>query len=224
MQYTAKQIEEMHTRFRANFINSLSGFKSVVLIGTKSEKGNSNLAIFSSLFHLGANPPLVGFIVRPDVSPRHTLQNILETKYFTINHLNESIYVNGHQTSARYDDDVNEFEQVKLTEEYNADFYAPFVKESFVKFGCEFQQKIDLAINGTILIIGKIVVVEFPNEALYEDGHVDLEIAGTITCAGLDNYYQVEQLQRLTYAKPDVWPSISSVKRVKSDLDDEIVT
>ena len=53
-------------------------------------QGQTNLAIFSQIFHIGANPPLVGILVRPDSVDRHTLRNIRETSWFTINHIQES--------------------------------------------------------------------------------------------------------------------------------------
>lgn len=206
MKINAQQINDMEARYRASFMNSLGGFKSVVLIGTKSVKGISNLAVFNSLFHLGANPPLCAFIVRPDVSPRHTLQNILETKYYTINHIHEGIYKNAHQTAARYGADVSEFNEVNLTEEYFEGHDVPFVQESNLKFICEFQQKIDLEINGTIMVIGQIKEIILPETCLEKDGFIDLESAGTITCSGLDSYHRTEKIGRLTYAKPNTWP------------------
>lgn len=206
MNINAQQINDMEARYRASFMNSLGGYKSVVLIGTKSLNGTSNLAVFNSLFHLGANPPLCAFIVRPDVSPRHTLQNILETKYYTINHIHEGIYKNAHQTAARYGADVSEFNEVNLTEEYFEGHDVPFVQESNLKFICEFQQKIDLEINGTIMVIGQIKEITLPETCLGKDGFIDLESAGTITCSGLDSYHRTEKIGRLTYAKPNTWP------------------
>ena len=202
----AQQLNDMEARYRASLINSLGGYKSVVLIGSKSAEKTSNLAIFNSFFHIGANPPLCGFIVRPDVSPRHTLQNILETKYYTINHIHEGIYKNAHQTAARYGADVSEFNEVNLTEEYFEGHDVPFVKESNLKFICEFQQKIDLEINGTIMIIGQIKEIILPEQCLGIDGFVDIEMAGTITCSGLDSYHKTEKIGRLTYAKTNTWP------------------
>jgi flavin reductase (DIM6/NTAB) family NADH-FMN oxidoreductase RutF len=202
-EFFSAQIEAMETRYRAAFINSLGGFKSVVLIGTKSEAGQENLAIFNSFFHIGANPALCGIIVRPDVSPRHTLQHILDTKFYTINHLNENIYEQAHQTSARYDATESEFQATGLTPLYKNDFYAPFVAESHTQIGCALEQKIDLTINGTILLIGKIIYVNLPENALQADGFIDLEASGTITCSGLDSYHKTEKLARLSYAKTD---------------------
>ena len=206
MKIIQNEILEMETRYRASLINSLGGFKSVVLVSTVSQDLKPNLAIFNSLFHLGANPALCGFIVRPDVSPRHTLKNILETKYFTINHINKDIYINAHQTSARYDESISEFDACKLTPQAIENLNVTYVKESQVKFLCEFQQKIDLEINGTIMVIGLIKEIVLPDGVLQPDGFVDLERAGTITCSGLDSYHETHKLGRLTYAKPQSWP------------------
>jgi flavin reductase (DIM6/NTAB) family NADH-FMN oxidoreductase RutF len=59
---------------RLNLINSCTGYKSANLIATKSVDGAVNVAIFSSITHLGSNPALIGFIVRPTV-PRNTYKN-----------------------------------------------------------------------------------------------------------------------------------------------------
>ncbi len=206
-EFFSENIEGMETRFRAQFINSLGGFKSVVLIGTKSENGQENAAIFNSFFHIGANPALCGIIVRPDVSPRHTLQNILDTGFYTINHLHEGIYTQAHQTSARYAEADSEFAKTGLSPLYKNDFYAPFVAESKVQLACKLEQKIDLEINGTTLLIGKIIYVNLPEDAILSDGFVDLEAAGTLTCSGLDSYHKTEKLERLSYAKPDKLPT-----------------
>lgn len=194
-------------RKRANFVNSIGGFKSLCLIGTKNKAEQTNLAIFNSIVHIGANPPLIGFLIRPDSVERHTLENIIETGSYTINHINENIYVQAHQTSARYPRNISEFKQANLTEEYLNDFFAPFVKESIVKIGVEFKEKIDIHLNGTSLMIGEIKSMCFPKESLKDDGFIDLEESGTITCSGLDSYHTTHKLARLSYAKPDQWPS-----------------
>lgn len=200
------EILSMEQRYRATFINSLGGFKSVNLIGTKNKKEQSNLAIFNSIVHLGANPPLVGMIVRPDSVERHTYENILETGFYTLNHLNETIYKQAHQSSARYLRHESEFEATGLSEEYKNGFFAPFVKESSIQIALELREKQELIINGTILVIGEIKEVYLPRHALSADGCVDLEKAGTITCSGLDTYSKTIKLARLSYAKPGKLP------------------
>lgn len=196
-------IMAMDKQERVHFVNSLGGYKSVSLIGTVSNTGNTNLAIFSSVFHLGANPPLMGMIFRPSPPERNTLSNLLETGFYTINHINESIYKQAHQTSARYEKEVSEFEQTGLTSIYKNDFKAPFVNESLVQIGMAFREKIDIEINNTIMVIGEIVAVYFPENCLSKDGFLDIEKAKSISCSGLDSYHTTQRLDRLSYAKPD---------------------
>jgi flavin reductase (DIM6/NTAB) family NADH-FMN oxidoreductase RutF len=214
-EYSFDDLAGMEQRYRATFVNSLGGFKSLCLLGTKSEAGQSNLAVFSSFFHIGANPPLFGIIIRPDKVPRHTLDNILTTGAFTVNHVHTAFYTAAHQTSARYGAGQSEFSATGLTEWYKEDFHAPFVAESHIKIGAKFRERIDLAINGTVLIIGEMMYVSVPAEVVMNDGFIDLEKAGTLTCSGLDSYHTTTRISRLSYAKPDVKPSLLSVDGIK---------
>jgi flavin reductase (DIM6/NTAB) family NADH-FMN oxidoreductase RutF len=199
---TYNALMQMEQRTRAHLINSVGGFKSVCLIGTADKTGNTNLAIFSSIVHIGANPPLICFIMRPDSVERHTLSNILETGIYTINHITENIYRQAHQTSARYPKNISEFDATGLTIEYKNNFKAPFVKDSTIQLAVEFKERIDLTINNTIMVIGEINQLYLPDDCLCEDGYLDIEKAGTITCSGLDSYHTTNRLQRLEYAKP----------------------
>ena len=197
------QILQLEKQKRVHLINSLGGFKSVALVGTSDENKNTNLSIFSSFFHLGANPPLIGLIFRPSPPERDTMRNILDTGFYTINHVNESIFKKAHQTSARYEKGISEFDATGLNSEFKNAFFAPFVAESKVQLGIEFKQKIDISINNTTMIIGEIVQIYIPENCLLDDGFIDLEKANTITCSGLDSYHKTIQLDRLSYAKPD---------------------
>lgn len=197
------QIIQLDKQKRVHLINSLGGFKSVALVGTKSENEITNLAIFSSFFHIGANPSLIGLIFRPSPPERDTMRNILDTGFFTVNHINESIYRQAHQTSARYDNGISEFDVTNLKPEYKNDFFAPFVAESNIQLGIEFKEKVDITINNTTMIIGQIVQIYVPEDCMHQDGFIDIEKANTITVSGLDSYHSTKQLDRLSYAKPD---------------------
>jgi flavin reductase (DIM6/NTAB) family NADH-FMN oxidoreductase RutF len=159
------------------------------------------LSIVSSVIHLGANPPLVGMIIRPHSVPRHTFENILQTGLYTINQVNQSIYEQAHQTSARYDKDESEFEATGLTPEYLSDFSAPFVKESRLKYSVKLVEHQHLAINGTEFVIGEIVDVYVDDDAVQTDGFIDLHTIDTVAISGLDCYYTGNKLARLPYAK-----------------------
>jgi flavin reductase (DIM6/NTAB) family NADH-FMN oxidoreductase RutF len=201
--FSSNHIMDMDKTMRTHFINSIGGFKSVSLLGTIDKNGNTNLAIFSSLVHIGANPALVALIFRPSPPERDTLQNLLEVGFFTSNHINENIYKKAHQTSARYENDISEFDATGLTPIYKNEFKAPFVQESHVQLGIEFKEKIDIKINNTTMVIGEIVQVYLPEICLCKDGFLDLEKANTLTCSGLDSYHTTNKLERLSYAKVD---------------------
>ncbi|MEN2398709.1 flavin reductase [Flavobacterium sp. MC2016-06] len=196
-------LSKLEKEKRVHLVNSLGGFKSVALVGTSDADGNTNLAVFSSFFHLGADPALIGVIFRPSPPERDTMTNIIETGFYTINHINESIYRQAHQTSARYDKGISEFDATGLNKEYKNNFFAPFVRESNIQLGIAFKEKIDILINNTTMVIGEIVQIYIPENCLSEDGFVDLQKADTVTCSGLDSYHKTIQLDRLSYAKPN---------------------
>ncbi|MFN5443752.1 MAG: flavin reductase family protein [Crocinitomicaceae bacterium] len=196
------EIMDMEKRYRATFINSITGYKSVSLIGTKDKNGNTNLSIFNSIVHLGAHPPLIGMVVRPDSVDRHTLQNIEDTGYYTINNVKPSFVEKAHQTSARYAKEISEFDAVGLTTEFKDGFFAPYVGESSVNIGLQFKEKVPFNINNTLFVIGEIHEIYLPKHIVQEDGFVDLHAASSITNSGLDSYHVVLKGKRFPYAKP----------------------
>lgn len=193
----------MPSRYRAQLVNSLSGFKSANLIGTCNSDGQTNVAIFSSVVHLGASPALVGFIMRPDSVDRHTLDNIKQTKQYTINQVGEAFWQKAHQTSARYLEQECEFELCGLSAQFIAGIDAPFVEESQLKYALTLKQIIPIELNNTQLVIGEITDVLYPDTALKQDGYLDIESLNTVAISGLDSYHVSERLARLSYAKPD---------------------
>lgn len=117
---------------------------------------------------VGSNPPLMGFISRTNSVERHTLENILETNYNSINHVNQNIFKKAHQTSARYARHQSEFNQPGLTSIYKNNFIATFVEESSIQIGLELKELLPIKSNDTLLIIGENLDVYFPNDVLQE--------------------------------------------------------
>lgn len=194
----------MEKRYRTNFVNSLPGFKSANLIGTISSKGVPNLAIFSSVIHVGASPALMGMLFRPVSVPRHTYQNIKYNGQFTVNHISDFMYKRAHQTSARYPDDVSEFNEVGLTPEYSDLMNAPYVKEAAIKIGLRLIEEQEIHSNKTIFVIGQIEEVILPDNIILDDGVIDLQKARTISISSLNSYHKTELIERLPYAKPEI--------------------
>lgn len=201
---TEKDIQQYDKHYRTHLINSLTGFKSVALIGTVNQEGDTNLAIFSQIVHVGANPPLIGVLFRPHTVVRHSLENILSVQHFTINHIPASHAQNAHHTSARWEG--SEFEACGFSPEYSQIIKAPYVKESNVQLGCEFVERQNIQANGTVFIVGEIKEIRLVDSVLKEDGFVDLETAGSITCSGLDSYHTTNRIGRYAYAKPGEKP------------------
>jgi flavin reductase (DIM6/NTAB) family NADH-FMN oxidoreductase RutF len=200
--YSTTTIDSWERFYRANFINSLTGFKSVNLIGTVNEQGQTNLGIFSSIVHIGSNPALIGFINRPLKAAPHTFANINATGIYTINHIHPSFLQQAHQTSAKYQDGVSEFDEVGLTPEYLENIAAPFVKESVIKYALSLQQIIPITLNDTFLVIGKVVSIHIETDIVSSDGFIQLDKSNTVCSNGVDGYYQTELINRFEYAKP----------------------
>ena len=201
--YRTEDFSEMEQRFRAQLINSMPGIKALNLVGTRGEDGIENLAVFNSIFHVGANPPYIGMVIRPDSVDRHTWQNIQSTGSYTLNSVGEEIYRQAHQTSARYERGVSEFDAVALYSQYRDGILAPFVAESAIKIGLELQEFHRVECNGTLIVIGKVVYVEIEDALITNDGSVDLVKAKSVASIGVDGYVGVNWLSRLSYAKPD---------------------
>ena len=212
MRIDHQAITAMQTRTRAAFINSLSGVKSANLIGTADRSGHTNLAIMSSVVHLGSNPPLMALIIRPGGEERHTLANLLDTGCFSINHVTEPLVAAAHQTAARYDQEISEFDATGLTPQWLEGFHAPLVLEARVKLAMRLREHQELQVNRTHLVIGEVVMADIPEESVLEDGSVDLGRCGTVALTGLDTYHRPVPLKRMAYAKPDLPPRELMVK------------
>lgn len=205
---TREELNELDQRYRTHLINSVSGFKNLNLVGTISENQKPNLALFNSIFHLGANPPLLGMVFRPDGPEHDTFNNIIQTGQYTLNNVREDFYKQAHQCSARYRSGESEFLACGLDEEYLNAFRAPFVKQSSIKIGLELREVLPVSLNGTRIMIGEIQLISVGEGLISDDGYVSIEQGGTLTCSGLDSYHRTEKISRLSYAKPDRFPDV----------------
>ncbi len=198
--FTYDELMELPSRYRGQLLNKVSGLKPANLIGTISEAGQTNLAVFNSVVHVGANPPYIGFILRPTTVERHTYENIKETGVYTINQITTPIHQQAHQTSAKYEREISEFKAVGLQEYYHHGFRVPFVMESPIKIGLQFEEEHYIKCNDTRLVVGKVMHLLLPEAAIAEDGDVALAQLNSTVIGGLDSYYSVEPLGRYPYA------------------------
>ncbi|TQI69928.1 flavin reductase (DIM6/NTAB) family NADH-FMN oxidoreductase RutF [Gramella sp. Hel_I_59] len=198
----ASDIEEMEKIYRLNLVNSCTGYKSANLIATRSKSGNPNVAVFSSVTHIGSNPAMLGFVTRPLSVARNTYNNIRDTEYFTVNHIQDKMIEQAHQTAAKYDEEISEFNKTGLDEEYLDGFHAPYVKQSEVKLGCKFVNEYHIKENDTVLVVASIEHIYFDEGIQMPDGWLRLDDAGTVAVNGLDGYSLPSLLDRFHYARP----------------------
>ena len=203
-------IEALPQRQRAALINSVPGYKPVTLVGTANTDGLTNLSVINSCFHVGAAPALLGMIMRPapEGTDRHTLENILETGWYTLNAMTPAMTQRGHHTSARFPREQSEFDACGFEAHWQSPIKAPFVAESPLKVGLKLAEHHPLTINDTQLLIGSIESLEFDEDALREDGTLDLHALDLVAAVGLDAYHRGDAGQRFAYAKPDQPPKV----------------
>lgn len=200
--YNSLELDGLEKIFRLNLINSCTGYKSANLIATKSASGITNVAVFNSVIHLGSNPAMLGFVLRPTTVPRNTFNNIKEGAFFTVNHIHKDMIEQAHQTAAKYENNVSEFEQTGLVEEYLDGFHPPYVKQSLVKMGCRYLNEYHIAENDTIMVVAAIEHLYFEEGIQMPDGWLRLENAKTVAVSGLDGYALPVLLDRFHYARP----------------------
>lgn len=200
--FSKQDMDTMSHLYKINLINSCSGYKSANLIGSKSKDGIPNVAVFSSVTHLGSDPALLGFFLRPTTVIRNTYQNIKDTRFFTINHIHEPILQEAHHTSAKYDKSISEFDMTTLEEEYKNNFLAPFVKNAPIQMAMEYVEEYDIKANNTILVIGAIQDLHINTHLLEDDGFVNLSKGQVATINGLDGYAVPQLKTRFEYQRP----------------------
>ena len=195
-------ISNLEKIYRINLINSCSGYKSANLLGTISKEGITNVAIFSSVMHLGSDPPTLGFILRPKTVERDTYKNIKEIGFFTINHIWEDIIKDAHHTSAKYEAHISEFDVTNLEPEFKGNFKTPFVKNAPVQMCMKYLEEVYISSNDVTMIVAQIQELYINEEILEQDGFINLSKAKIVAVNGLDSYCLPYLKERLPYQKP----------------------
>jgi flavin reductase (DIM6/NTAB) family NADH-FMN oxidoreductase RutF len=201
---TTADLSEMEKVKRLNLVNSCTGYKSANLIATQSLEGINNVAIFSSVTHLGSNPAMLGFIMRPTIVVRDTYKNIKETGYFTVNHVTAGIIGDAHHTSANYNPEESEFDKTKLSIEFKDSITTPFVKDCPVQLYCKYINEYHIKENGTVHIIASIEKIFYNENLEHQDGWLQLDKADVISLNGLDGYCLPKLVNRYEYARKNV--------------------
>jgi flavin reductase (DIM6/NTAB) family NADH-FMN oxidoreductase RutF len=216
-----KDIHSWNSKYRLNFINAVSGYKGVHLIGTEGKDGKNNLAISNSIVHISSEPARIGFIIKPLTVDGDAYSHIIETNCYTLNHVHKSFLERAHATSVRVTEDQSEFDLCNLKKEYTKEFHAPFVEESNIKIGLKLMEDIKLTESDCHLIIGEVEFIDIKEDYIEEDGQLDLEKAHDIYSAGLNQYSAVKKFVNLPDAIAEDLLSFKQKKRPDNIVFDE---
>lgn len=206
MEITRHDIETMEKVYRLNLVNSLSGVKSVNLVGTISKNRITNLAVISSVVHLSSSPALLGFMMRPASVPRHTYANIQDTGEYSINMVSRSFTDKAHYTSANFQELQSEFDQCGLSAQFFYESKAPCVAESPLKILLKFEEEYFIKSSGTLLMVGSIQSVHLPDNAIDDAGMIDMEGIEAAGVSGLNTYYKLSKMASYAYARVGQFP------------------
>lgn len=197
----SKDLQNLPKNNRLHLLNACVGFKSANLLVSRSSK-NYNVAIFSSVMHLNSDPALIGVVFRLNPTPRNTYMNLKSNAYFTVNQVAESLIIPAHLSSAKYAEDISEFEKVGLTKEFVDPYSIPFVYGSPIQLYCKYENEYIISESNSVLVVAKIEGIRIQEQLIAEDGWLNLSENGGIAISGLDSYYKTELLHRLENAKP----------------------
>jgi hypothetical protein len=85
-------------------------------------------------------------------------------------------------------------------------FTAPFVKESRLKIGMKFEESIPIEINNCIMIVGSIQHLIVDDNAVDENGQIDLQRLKSVGIGGLNRYYNLTSIDKFPYARVNELP------------------
>jgi len=151
--------------------------RPIALVSTIDATGNGNLSPFSFFNAFGANPPVV--VVSPAFAgktgkPKHTFENIIATKEFTISAVSYAMLHQINLASAEYDRGIDEFVQAGFTRRESMKVQPAGVAEAPFTMECRLLQYVDTGSKpgSGNLLIGEVVMFHVKDE-MFTEGKID---------------------------------------------------
>jgi flavin reductase (DIM6/NTAB) family NADH-FMN oxidoreductase RutF len=133
--------------------------RPIAFVSTISPGGVRNLAPFSFFNAVCSEPPVVSFCPTVREPLKDTLANVLATREFVVNIVNEAIAAQMNICAAEFPADVDEFEVSGLTAVASDVVKPPRVLESPVSMECRLIEVVDVSRlpRGASLVLGEVV-------------------------------------------------------------------
>jgi flavin reductase (DIM6/NTAB) family NADH-FMN oxidoreductase RutF len=131
--------------------------RPIAFVSTRSPEGVENAAPFSFFNVMGEEPPIVVLSMdrRADGTRKDSARNILETREFVVNMVDEPLLERMHRCSVSYPPEVSELEQTGLTAAPATKVGPPRIAESPVSMECRLHTH--LTFDKRDLLVGEIV-------------------------------------------------------------------
>jgi len=181
-------------------------FKSCVVprpigwISSISADGIHNLAPFSQFQNLTFDPPYVMFAANQNSleARKDTVVNVEQTGEFVYNMATYDLRDAVNRSAAEVPPEVDEFDLAGVTKAPSIKVRPCRVAESPVQFECRYYQTIRLPGNGPMgtvdVIIGRVVLVHMKDEALTQDGRLDILKIRPLARLGYYDYTTVDSI------------------------------
>lgn len=131
--------------------------RPIAFVSTRSAQGVDNAAPFSFFNVMGEDPPIVVLSMdrRADGSRKDSARNILETREFVANMVDEPLLERMHRCSVAFPPEVSEFAETGLTPVAATKVAAPRIGEAPVSFECRLHTHVPFAQRD--LLVGEIL-------------------------------------------------------------------
>jgi len=131
--------------------------RPIALVSTQDAGGVVNVAPFSFFNALGDDPPIVVLSIenRDEGPPKDSARNILESREFVVNMVDEPIAAQMHACSEAFPPEVSELERVGFTAARSRRVAPPRVAESPASLECRLHTHVP--VGARHLLIGEVV-------------------------------------------------------------------
>ena len=157
--------------------------RPIAFVTSMDSRGQGNAAPYSFFNAVGAEPPVIilGFMPNPDGSQKDTPNNIMETKEFVVNLVDEPLSVQMNMCAARLPPDVDEINLAELETVPSLEVRPPRLKASPVSFECKYYNDMPLKGGGRI-IVGEVLHFHLRDEIIsrLDPLRIDLNKLGVI--------------------------------------------
>lgn len=142
----------------------------VFIVGTYGEDGKPNAMNAAWGGICSSNPPSVAVAIRPS---RHTYENIMNKKAFTINIPSEDLVKEADYFGMASGKNVDKLDVTKLTAVKGKNVDAPYIEEFPLNLECKVTEVIKVGVH--MQVIGEIVDVIVNEDAVDEKGSPSID-------------------------------------------------